>query len=298
MEPQVNFTPGSLFALNVCLAFIMFGVALEIKPDHFFQLRNNKRAIITGLLAQYVLLPIITILLIYLLKPSAGIALGMILVAACPGGNASNFFSLLAKGNVALSVTLTAFTSLFAFLITPLSFFFFSSLVPGLSDNIKSMEIDFYDVFLNMVSILLLPLLAGMMFTHYLSETSKKIAKTVRILSILILISFILVALNNNRQTFIDHIFTVFWIVILHNGLGLICAYFFSALVKNNEAVNRTVAIETAIQNSGLGLVLIFTFFDGNGSMALVAAWWGIWHLISGFLFSYLIQFKTSTQSV
>lgn len=297
MEPQLNFSPTSLFALNVCLAFIMFGVALEIKPEHFYQLRQNKKALLTGLFSQYLLLPLITVVLIFVLSPPSGIALGMLLVAACPGGNASNFFSLLAKGHVALSVTLTAFTSLFAFIITPLSFFVFTSLLPGLSESVKDFEIGFFDVFINMISILLLPLIAGMLFAHYLSDTSKKIAKAVRILSILMLIGFIVVALINNRQAFMDHIFSIFWIVVLHNGLGLISAYYFSAALKNGEAVNRTVAIETAIQNSGLGLVLIFTFFDGNGSMALVAAWWGVWHLISGFLFSYFIQRKTIVQS-
>lgn len=275
----------------------MFGVALEIKPEHFYQLKNNKRALITGLLSQYLLLPILTVALIYLLQPEPGIALGMLLVAACPGGNASNFFSLLAKGHLALSVTLTAFTSMFAFVITPLSFFVFAALVPGLSESVRDFEISFVDLFMNMVSILLLPLIAGMLFSRYLTETAKKIAKSVRILSILMLIGFILVALMNNRQAFLDHIFSIFWIVVLHNGLGLISAYYFSAALKNSEAVNRTVAIETAIQNSGLGLVLIFTFFDGNGSMALVAAWWGVWHLISGFLFSYFIQRKSLVQS-
>lgn len=297
MEPQLNFSPSSLFALNLCLAFIMFGVALEIKPIHFYQLRNNKKALLTGFLSQYLLLPIFTVILVYLLEPAPGLALGMILVAACPGGNASNFFTLLAKGNLALSVTLTAFSSLFAFVLTPLGFFAWASLFPSLSHDIKVLEVNFFDLFYNMIGILLLPLLAGMLFAHYLSEATLKIAKTVRILSILMLLAFILVALYNNQEAFRNHILTVFWIVVLHNGLGLLGAYFFSALLKNDEAVNRTVAIETGIQNSGLGLVLIFTFFDGNGSMALVAAWWGVWHLISGFVFSYLIRRKAIVQS-
>jgi BASS family bile acid:Na+ symporter len=297
VEPQLHFSPSSLFALNLCLAFIMFGVALEIKPAHFFQLRNNKKALLTGFLSQYLLLPLGTIVLIYLFEPAPGLALGMILVAACPGGNASNFFTLLAKGNLALSVTLTAFSSLFAFILTPLSFFTWASLFPELSIHIKSFEINFFDLFYNMIGILLLPLLAGMLFAHYLSETTLKIAKTVRILSILMLIAFILVALYNNQEAFTNHILTVFWIVVLHNALGLVGAYFFSYALKNDEAVNRTIAIETGIQNSGLGLVLIFTFFDGNGSMALVAAWWGVWHLISGFVFSYLIRRKAIFQS-
>jgi BASS family bile acid:Na+ symporter len=294
----INFSEGSLTALNGCLALIMFGVALGIEPEHFYQLRNDKKALLTGLFCQYIFLPLITVLLIYVLNPSDDIALGMILVAACPGGNASNFFSMLAKGHIALSVTLSAITSMFCFLLTPLSFFFWSSLVPGLSQHMKTFEISFFDLFLNMAIILLLPLLAGMSFAHFFSKTAEKIAKVLRTLSILILITFIVVAFMNNFGVFKNHIFSVFWLVLLHNGLGLVGAYYVSSLLKNKESVNRSVAIETGIQNSGLGLLLIFTFFQGNGSMALVAAWWGIWHLVSGFIFSYLIQYKKLTQTI
>ena len=117
-------------------------------------------------------------------------------------------------------------------------------------------------------------------------------------ISIVILISFVLLAFWNNLGVFVERIYTVFWLVLFHNGLALIGAYYFSKLVKNNEAVNRTVAIETAIQNSGLGLMLIFTFFDGNGDMAIIAAWWAIWHLVSGFTFAILIQRYRVVQSV
>lgn len=88
----------------------------------------------------------------------------------------------------------------------------------------------------------------------------------------------------------------VFWLVLLHNGLALAGGYSLSMLFKNNDDIHRTVAIETGIQNSGLALVLIFTFFNGNGSMALVAAWWGVWHLISGFTFAYFMQRKPIVQ--
>ncbi len=276
----------------------MFGVALSIKPEHFYQLRQDKKALATGLFCQYILLPLITVFLIYTLKPSEDIALGMILVAACPGGNASNFFSMLAKGHIALSVTLSAITSVCCFLLTPLSFFFWSSLVPGLSLHMKSFEISFADLFVNMAAILLAPLLAGMSFTHFFPGASAKISKILRTVSIVILMSFIAVAFVNNFDVFRSHILSVFWLVLLHNGLGLIGAYYFSILLRNKETVNRSVAIETGIQNSGLGLVLIFTFFQGNGSMALVAAWWGIWHLVSGFVFAYLIQRKKIPQTI
>jgi BASS family bile acid:Na+ symporter len=294
LQPQLQFSPASLLALNICLGIIMFGVALEIKPSHFIQLRHEKRSVATGIFSQYIILPLITVLLVLVLEPSPGIALGMLLVAACPGGNASNFFSMLAGGHVALSVTLTAITSLLAFAITPLSFFGFASLVPGLTTEIKSFEINFFDLFLNMTSILLFPLVAGMLVLFYFPSVSKKIGKPIRMLSILLLIGFILVALYNNYTVLSNHVFSVFWIVVLHNGLALIAAYFASKFFGNTEAVNRTVAIETAIQNSGLGLVIIFTFFKGNSEMAIVAAWWGIWHLVSGFAFAYFCKRKSA----
>jgi bile acid:Na+ symporter, BASS family len=298
-EPiTIHFSEGSLTVLNVCLALIMFGVALSIKLEHFRQLRNDRKALFTGLFCQYILLPVITVILIYVLSPSNEIALGMILVAACPGGNASNFFSMLAKGNIALSVTLSAITSVVCFLVTPLSFFFWSSLVPGLSQSVSTFEISFFDLFLNMIVILLLPLIAGMTFSHYYPKTTQKVEKIFRAFSIIVLISFIGVALMNNFDVFKNHIFSVFWLVLLHNGFGLVGAYYFSSLLKNRESVNRSVAIETGIQNSGLGLVLIFTFFQGNGSMALVAAWWGIWHLVSGFTFAYVMQRKKIIETI
>lgn len=295
MEPKLNFSPASLQVLNVCIAIIMFGVALSIKPEHFYQLKNQKKALLTGLASQYLLLPFLTYLLILILTPSPGIALGMILVAACPGGNVSNFFTLLARGNVALSVTLTAFSSLLAFVITPANFFFWSSLA-GYKSLLRSFEIDFMDLFINMILILLLPLVLGMLVNRFFPNVSEKISKPVRTTSILILIGFIVVTLYFNAAAFRDYILMVFWLVVIHNGLALLGGYGLSWLLKNDNKVHRAVAIETGIQNSGLALVLIFTFFNGNGYMALMAAWWGVWHLVSGFIFAYMFQRKSIQQ--
>lgn len=293
VEPvQINFSTGSLTVLNICLAFIMLGVALGIKPGHFSHLINQKKALLTGLLSQIVLLPLLTVLLVLALPIEHGMALGMILVAACPGGNVSNFFTMLAKGNVALSVTLTAFSSLFAFVITPLNFFFWASLVPGLSLEIKELHIDFWSLTFNMALILLLPLVTGMILSRNFPSVNQRLGKPIRALSMIILAGFIVIAFLKNQQAFTAYFTKVFWIVLLHNGLALLGSYFFSASLKNDESVNKTVAIETGIQNSGLGLILIFTFFKGDASMAIVAAWWGVWHLVSGFGFSLFMRNK------
>ncbi len=298
-EPvSIHFSPGSLTALNICLAVIMFGVALDIKVSHFTQLINQKKAVFTGLFTQFLLLPIFTVVLVSILPISNGMALGMLLVAACPGGNVSNFFSQMARGHVALSVTLTAFSSLAAFIITPLNFILCVSLVPSLSGELKSFEIDFISLMINMVSILLIPLLLGMWVSAGYSSLSKKIAGPIRILSMIMLTAFIVIAVVNNKEGFAAYLGDVFWVVLLHNGSALILSYYFSSLLKNSEAVNRTVAIETGIQNSGLALILIFNYFDGNTAMAVVAAWWGVWHLISGFAFSAVMRKRPLVEAI
>jgi BASS family bile acid:Na+ symporter len=170
--------------------------------------------------------------------------------------------------------------------------------LPSLATEIKSFEIDFSSLLLNMVAILLAPLIIGISVATHLPRIAQKIAQPVRIASMFMLIGFIVAAVLNNQDTFAVHLKKVFWIVLLHNSFALTLAYYFSKSLKNDEAVNRTVAIETGIQNSGLALVLIFTFFDGNTAMAVVAAWWGVWHLISGLVFSSVLRKReTATQS-
>lgn len=287
---QINFSQDNLIVLNICLALIMFGVALNIRKSHFTQLINDKKSIATGLISQIFLLPALTFLLVLVLPVSNGTAMGMILVASCPGGNVSNYFSMVAKGNLALSVTLTAISSLLAFVITPLNFFFWTSLIPSLAGEMKLLEISFMQLLLNMVLVLLLPLIAGMWMADKKTALAEKIGKPIRTLSMVILLLFIVMAFYKNYDAFSKNFLNIFWIVLVHNGLAFIGAYYFSKLVKNTESVNRTVAIETGIQNSGLGLVIIFTFFNANFEMALIAAWWGIWHLIAGFAFALLIR--------
>lgn len=270
----------------------MFGVALEIRWVHFTQLANNKKAIATGLLSQFVVLPLLTLGLISILPVEPGMALGMLLVACCPGGNVSNFFSQLARGHVALSVTLTAFSSLAAFFITPVSFMLWSKVVPLLATEVTTFEIDLASLLLNMAAILLLPLVVGMSVATHFPKQAGKLAGSVRLASMFMLIGFIVAAVVNNQAAFTMYLRQVFWVVLLHNGLALLAGYYFSRALKNEESVNRTVAIETGIQNSGLALILIFTFFNGNTAMAVIAAWWGVWHLISGFVFASFLRSK------
>jgi BASS family bile acid:Na+ symporter len=121
-----------------------------------------------------------------------------------------------------------------------------------------------------------------MSFTHYLPELSKKIQKPIRILSIFIFAAIVGLAFYKNFDLFIQHIHLVFLLVLLHNAVALLSGYGWGSLWRLGFAERKSLSIETGIQNSGLGLILIFSFFGGIGGMTIVAAWWGIWHIIAG----------------
>ena len=292
---RLNFSEQGLLVINITLAFIMFGVALDIKVSHFREIFRNKRIPFIGLISQFALLPVVTFIVIALLRNiiSPSIAMGMILVASCPGGNISNFMSSLAKANAALSVTLTAMATLLAIVLTPLNFSIWGGLYTNLISHVdtetllRPLEINPFAMFETVFILLGMPLVLGMLFNHYFPVITKRILQPVRIASIFVFIAIVILALNNNFQHFISHIHLIFFIVLLHNALALTTGFSFARLMKLKDADRRTVTIETGIQNSGLALVLLFNpkIFPtdlANGGMAFIAAWWGIWHIIAG----------------
>ncbi|MEZ4888901.1 MAG: bile acid:sodium symporter family protein [Chitinophagales bacterium] len=279
---HLNFSPESLFLLNICLGFIMFGVALTLKVEHFRTLFQQPKALITGLVSQLLLLPLLTFLLILLLKPQPSIALGMIMVAACPGGNISNFIALLAKGNVALSVGMTAFVTILATFLTPFNFAFWSSKVPETAELLTVIHLSFGEMLQTVLMLLGVPLIIGMCFAHYFPQWTAKISRPIRLLSIVFFAAFVVIAFASNLEFFLGYIHLIAGIVLVHNGLALVSGYTLAKSVKLSHQDAKTISIETGIQNSGLGLVLIFNFFGGLGGMAIVAAWWGIWHMVAG----------------
>ncbi len=295
---RINFDEGSLLVLNISIAFIMFGVALGLRRENFTEVVQNPKGVLTGVVSQFLLLPAVTFLLVWLIRPHPGIALGMILVAACPGGNVSNFFSSIGRGNVALSVSLTAIATLLATVMTPLNFEVWGSILPYTSAMIKSISIDYMELFQTVVMILAIPLFIGIWFSAKLPRITRIIIKPIRWISMVILIGIIGIAFYNNFELFIQYFHYLFFIVLLHNFVALLTGYFFSRAMKNKNSDVRSVTIETGIQNSALGLIIIFTFFGGEGSMAIIAAWWGIWHIISGFVVARIFTWRMSLVKV
>ncbi|MBN1118859.1 MAG: bile acid:sodium symporter family protein [Bacteroidales bacterium] len=291
---RLNFSEEGIFILNITLAFIMFGVALGIKIKNFKDVFLEPKLPIIGFVSQFFVLPAITFITVLALSwfISPTMAMGMILVAACPGGNVSNFMTALAKGNAALSVSLTAIATIAAIVFTPLNFDIYGGLYNKFLSNstnqlLQPLDINPNKMFEAVFILLGIPLVLGMLFNHFFPKTTSKIDKPIRIASIVVFFGIVGVMLSNNFTNFMAYIKFIFLIVLAHNIIALLSGNLFARIWKIRGANRRAITIETGIQNSGLALALLFNpkIFPvelNNGGMAFIAAWWGVWHIISG----------------
>ena len=289
-DVHIDFSDDSVWLMNVCLAIIMFSVALAINTRDFGEIVRNPKAILSGLVSQYLLLPLMTWGMVMLIRPEAGLALGMILIAACPGGNISNFFSLQSRGNIALSVSLTVLATLLAPLMTPLNFEFWGNNVPYLTEAIQRIRIDYFQLAQTVLLIMVVPLFLGMFVANKYPGFARRMQRYLQYLSILILLAFIAVALINNIGVFKDYWQYFVVLVLIQNAGALVIGYIFGRITTSSLADAKTISIETGIQNGGLGLVIVFTFFGGSGGMVLLVAWWGIWDIISGLMIAQIYK--------
>lgn len=299
---SLNLSGGTGLIMSIVLGAIMFGIALGIKKEMLMQVFTHPKSIITGVVLQWLGLPLVTFLLIVLVHHwiTPMVALGMILVACCPGGNISNFICSLSKGNVELSVSMTAVSTLCSPLMTPLSFWGWGNLYlkfASLSNvmSIPYIEIPFSEVFRVVFIILGVPIVLGMLFAHFWPKAAEKAKKPFSIFSIVVFVVMVLGMFIPNWQIFIQHIFMIFVLVLIHNACAFSIGYMGSAAMKLPSVDRRSITIEVGIQNSGLGLTMLLNpaIFRPEiwcnpetgvmyGGMLFVTAWWGIWHIISG----------------
>jgi bile acid:Na+ symporter, BASS family len=279
---SIAISSQDLFLINICLAFLMFGVALEIKLVDFKYLFKKPKPVGIGLISQLILLPFLSFLLVILLKPHAGIALGVLLVASCPGGNVSNFLVHIFNGNRALSVSLTSITTVIAFAYTPASLWFWGSLYGPTHDLLRQFSISITQLLWILTQLILIPLAIGMLVNHYFEGIKNKIKNPIRIISLVLFLGIILGAVFANYENLASYLRIVFFLVLIHNGLAYTAGWLFSGIFRLSKSDQRTITLETGIQNSGLGLIIILNFYEGMPSMLLVTAWWGVWHLVSG----------------
>ena len=297
---------GGSTILNIVLAFVMFGVALGIKPKTFIDILKSPKSIILGIICQMILLPALTLLLVMVLGDwiSPMIALGMILVAACPGGNISNFITSLSRGNVELSVSLTAFNTALCVFTTPINFAVWGNMYLKYAAKqdmiLPELQIPFWEIFQSIVIIMGIPLILGILCSQYLPKVAKKLNKPLQSMSIVVFIAMVVAIFASNFDAFMKCIQYIFLVVLIHNLLALGIGFSTSTLLKVPYKDRRTLTIETGIQNSGLGLILLLNpnifpetgAWANNGGMLVITAWWGVWHIISGLTLAYLWRLR------
>ncbi|KRI01429.1 symporter [Curvibacter sp. PAE-UM] len=281
-EIRLNFNPASLMVLNAVLGFLMFGIALDTRVEDFKRVAKMPWAMAVGIAAQFIVLPAVTYVLTLLLGVGPSIALGMILVACCPPGNVSNILTHRARGNVALSVSMTAISNAIAIVVMPLNFAFWGSLHPDASALLKTIALDPLEMVGHIVAIIGLPFVLGLLCAHQLPNFTQRVKKPARIVSFLALIAFIIGAIAGNWRFFLDYVGLVLLAVALHDALAFGTGYVCARVTGLQDYDRRAVSIEVGIRNAGLGLVLIFSFFGGLGGMAVVAGVWGFWDIIAG----------------
>jgi len=289
-QVRLNFNPQGLFIINLAIGVMMLGFALELKIDDFKRIFISPKTPVIGLVAQFILLPAFTFLLTLIINPAPSIALGMILVAACPGGNLSNIITYLARGNVAVSISMTAVSTLAAIIMTPLNLAVWGGLNPHTAPILRQVSLSPFDVFFTIVVILGIPMAIGMTVARIFPGIADKLRRPFKVFSLIFFILIVAGALIANWRNFINYVNIVIIAVFIHNLLALNIGWWSAKAFRCGERDSRAVSIEVGIQNSALGLVLVFNFFGGLGGMAIVVAWWGTWHIIAGLAAAFIFS--------
>lgn len=278
----MNFDAGQLLLLNVIIAVMMFGAALSLRLSDFARLRQAPLAPVIGLVAQFVALPALTTLAAWALAVPGELALTMILIASCPGGNFSNIMTWLARGDVAVSVSMTAASSLAAVVMTPLNFALYGGLNPATRPLLTSIDLGSGGLLQLALLVLGVPLLLGMLTRRQLPGLAGAIQPMLRWASIAILLLFVGIGFASNRAVLADHFADIVLLAVLHNTSALLLGWLAARAAQLPTGAVRAVTFEVGIQNTGLGLLIAFNFFPNQAAMILLIAFWGVPHLVSG----------------
>lgn len=287
---EIHYDLGQQWILNATLALMVLGISLDVKPRQFLEVLQAPKAVLIALVSQFLLLPAFTFLLTLVLELPAGIELGMILVAACPGGALSNFITHLSGGNAALSISVTAISSSVAVIMLPLNFLFWASLNPVANELLIAIDVESGEILKMLLLVLAIPLVIGFLCQQYLPKFSQRLHVLLKYLSVMILFVFIAVAVIRNYEHFITHFWLLFAAVLMHNALALSIGYLSSDAAGLSIADKKAITLEVGMQNSSLAIAIVFTQFNAEYGMALISAFWGTWHIVSGLAFALLTR--------
>ena len=259
------------FAIVPLLGLVMLGMGMTLRPENFLEIVKRPRLVGIGVSLQFLLMPLIAFTVSRLFDLPEALLVGMVLVGSCPGGTASNVICYLARGDVALSISLTTVSTLLAVLFTPLLTWIYVG---------QSVAVPIFDMMFNIFKIILLPVSAGVLANYYLGRYLHLIKHAFPYISVIAIIIIIGIIVAQNHE----HIFLlgipVIAAIVWHNALGLAGGYYLAKVMGLNERQRRTIAIEVGMQNSGLAVALAQSYFPAIA--ALPGALFSIWHNITG----------------
>ncbi len=279
---KIVFNESSLTTLKIVIGLILFGIALDTDLEDFKRAARRPGTIAVGVAAQFLLLPAITFLLTLVLDVRGSVALGMILVACCPPGNVSNILTHRAGGDVALSVSMTAVSNLLAIVLMPLNMAFWGGLHPTGSKLLEDIDLSPAEMLVEVGLVIGVPFVLGLTLARLLPRFSAVAHRVVGPVSFIGLAAIIVIGVAKNWDVFVHYIGIVLVAVFLHDALALLLGWSIGRATRLPPPSVKAMTFEVGVRNAGLGLLLVFTYFDGLGGMALVAAWWGIWDIIAG----------------
>jgi BASS family bile acid:Na+ symporter len=268
--------------LSTVLATMVFAVALELRTEDFARVFRTPRAVVAGLVPQFVLLPVGTWLATLALDLPPNTEAAMILVACCPGGSLSNVVTHFGRGNTALSVSISAVAALMALLLTPLNFTWMVSTNPATAGWLRTLDIDASAIWWSLLALLALPMVLGLAVTRRMPVLAERIRKPLASFSLLALLAFIVLGLVKERHLLTAQLLPQLMVVVLHNAAGLGLGWLAASAFRVAEPDRRAITIEGGMQNSGLALGIIAVQFHADLGMVIIASLWGIWHIVSG----------------
>ncbi|MEO4054502.1 bile acid:sodium symporter family protein [Solibacillus sp. CAU 1738] len=257
--------------ITTLLGIVMFGMGMTLSLNDFKLILQHPKGVLIGVISQFVVMPLLAFALAKAFALPPEIAVGVILVGCCPGGTASNVMTFLAKGNTALSVTITSITTLLAPIATPALIYLLAS---------EWLPVSFGAMFTSVVKVVLIPIVLGVVAQLLFKPIVNKAVPVLPVVSVVAIVLIVAAVVSGSRDRILETGLLIFAIVILHNGLGLLLGFLIAKLFKLDYTDQKAVSIEVGMQNSGLGASLATAHFDPIS--AVPSAIFSFWHNISG----------------
>ena len=257
--------------ISIMLGIVMFGMGLTLRAKDFSEVLTRPFEVLIGILGQFIIMPVTAWLLCKILGLSDEIAVGVILVGCCPGGTASNVMTYLGKGDVPLSVTISACTTLLAPIVTPALIYLFAR---------QWVEVDPYAMFMSIVNIVILPIVGGVLVNTLFGKFIRNVVVALPLISVFAIVAIVAAVVSVSQERIAQTGLLIFGVVILHNTLGLLFGYILARLFGLSMAKKKALSIEVGMQNSALGVALAMAHFSPLS--AVPSAIFSVWHNISG----------------